>query len=335
MKLTSIFESMFLLTSAALQIGSSPSEKLPDVTVTSGGEPSCTMSDEQLAQLKKRVKKILSAGIDKGFGDFPINRAKLLSKMASQFLTEKTICQALTAQSGATEQTHNEIREKYNGDCLSQKDAWEKGVVAKRLPLETSCPESYDWPNSPFYNEVETCEDVTAAIDSEGLPATMYVSDMEPSAVQSYLAKPAVASLYTKYANSGPIVCASGSNSQVAFHKIFVSKALPTLDYIMGEIRGSNWSAWNLLRTCTDENGNKYSAADLMFNFGMRVMAPITVEIDGHEATNTLIISSVAAAGTGTIGKIVPSLLSYRRFIAAEYAKSVLLEAKSNGWDIE
>ena len=337
MKLFNLLYNVFSAQAGAAAFSASSSGAQADVTISGGNGdgPACTISEDQLAEIKKRIKKLLAASIGKGYSDFPVNRAKLISKTTAMMLTEKTICNALTSESGATEETHNKIREKYNGNCLSPSDAWKKGVIAKRIPLETSCPENYDWENSPFYNEVTTCEDVVEAIGDDGLPTAMYVTGMNPPEIQSYLAEPSIASLYTEYANSGPIMCKNSSKVQVSFHKIFVSKALPTLDYIMRSENGQNWSAWQLLRSCTAESGTTYKADDLMFNFGVRIMAPVTVDMGGERITDTLIISSVAAAAKGSINKIVPPWLSYQRFIGAEYAKKVLLEAKSMGWEIK
>jgi len=309
-----------------------------DVTIThdNGSGPICTIGDDQLAAIKKRIRKFLTKGIENGFGDFPINRKNLLSKISASMLNQDSICNALTANSGATSENHNDLRNKYKGSGLSQKDALGKGVTAKRVELEFVCPENYDWANSPVYNNIDECEDAIDAVGKGGAPAGMYAAMMHPDEVQEYLDALSTAPLYTRYAENGkPVECSSGAKFQDAFHKIFILAGLPTLEYAMRTLHGSGWSAWQFRRSCAGVDGTDYEADDLLFNFGMRVMIPVNVEIDGQREVRTIIISSIAAAGASALAKLVPSWLPYQRFIGAEYAKKILLEAKSQGWEIE
>jgi hypothetical protein len=328
-----LLTNVFLLLTAPEQTQSVSDTADATITHNNGSEPVCTIDDAQLESIRERVKKLLWKGTNSGYSDFPINRQSFVSKTISKLLNSQSICNALTRDLGATEENHNELREKFKGSCLKPKTALLHGISAARIATQAQCPEGYDWAESPVYNGATSCDNVIEAMGDDGIPATMYAVEMQAGEVQSYLSKLSIAPLYTRYSNSGPLECKSGAND--SFHKIFIGAGLPTLNYVMREKDGSGWSSWQLRRSCTAENGSTYEADDMMFNFGLRIMASMDVDIDGHDKAYTLIIGSVAAAGNGAIAKLVPSWLPYQRVIGAEYAKKLLLEAKSRGWEIK
>lgn len=325
------------------------------ITHNNGSEPDC---DIKFAAIKKRMGKLLNKGIANGFKDFPINKESLQLKVLNSMLKEKEICNVITADPGVTVKDHNDIRNEYKGKGLSKDEAWKKGVVAKRIGVEFLCskPEeekiddkliedyerfkTYKWKESPVYNGVDECEDVIKASDKDGLPIIMYSVAMQADDVQDYLDTLSTAPLYTRYADDGkPVQCSSGANFEDSFHKILIANWLPNkfkyLKYVMRAMSGEGWSAWQLRRSCTGIDGKIYNADDLKFDFGARIMASLDVEIDGQKEVRTIIMGTVAAAGTSILAKTIPPGIPYKRLIGADYSKRVFLEAKSKGWEIK
>jgi hypothetical protein len=306
-----------------------------DAVITTGENGmSCNIDDEQLAAIRNRAKKILWNGIEAGYRHFPVDRKKLFSSVISSVLTKKSICNALTAKSELTSENHNKLRDKYKEGSLSQKDAWQRGMTAYRLPIQMVCPEHKDWINShsQFYNGAKNCKDVLDVGKNQTVPVVMYSIDQSPGHAQMQIAQPYNARLYTRYSNSGPIKCDSSGNGFVdQFHEIHIAKFLPSLKYTLRSTLGNGWAAWSLLPSC-NANGKTHQTKHLMFSFGTRVMIPVKIEMNGVTSSRTLVITSIAAASNSFLAKLASTNLPYERLISNEYAKKILLDAKANGW---
>lgn len=304
-----------------------------DVTIINNDEGTqCTVNN--MDDLRAQAKKLITKAVNKGYGNFPVNRTKLIGKMVNRFINEGAVCSALVYPSEITEGNHNDLRQKYKGKSLAPNKAKEWGVVAKRIALDQVCPENFDWSASQYYAGADSCQDVLNAIDSKGLPAVMYSVDMRNADAASTLSDISIAPLYTKYANGGPVVCERTGDHVDAYHKISVINGM-TIDYVMRGFEHADWSAWTLLRSCQGPGGTVYESDDLMFNFGARVFIPVDVQEDGVTSHRTLIITSVAAASSNPLAEIVPDSIAFHRLTGGEFAKKALLTAIENGWDVE
>jgi len=306
-----------------------------DVVISGGdGNPSCNIDDTQLSAIRERARKIVGSGIDVGFEHFPIHRGKLASNITYEMLTKQSVCNALTPKSKTTASDHNKLRNKYKGSSLSKSNAQQRGVIASELPLHMVCQEGYNWETSQFYNGAKSCQDVLNACKARKIPVAMYAINMQPADAQRIITHTSSAPFYMNYANSGPVKCSSGGTVTEAYHKINISTFLPSLKYILRAKEGKGWSAWSLLRSCA-ANGTVYQSDDLMFNFGARFMIPVYVETDGVLTHRTIIITSAAAASNSSLAPLISNTMAFERFIGGEYAKKILLDAKSNGWQIK
>lgn len=312
---------------------STGSASTADVTITSNDEGTqCTVGN--IDELRARAKKLISKAVNKGYGNFPVNRTKLINKTVNKFINEGVICSALAYPSDITQGNHNDLRQKYKGKSFSPKKAKEWGVIAKRIALDQVCPDNFDWSSSQYYVGADSCEDVLDAIDSKGLPTVMYSVDMSSADAAAALSDVSIAPLYTKYVNGGPVVCARNGDHVDAYHKISVINGM-SIDYVMRGYEYEDWSAWTLLRSCEGPGGVVYESDDLMFNFGARVFIPVDVEEDGADSHRTLIITSVAAASANPLAEIVPDSIAFHRLTGGEFAKKALLTAIENGWDLD
>jgi hypothetical protein len=307
-----------------------------DIVISgNNGSAACTVGETQLSGIRARAEKLLTKAINKGYGNFPINRSSLIQKTLNKFINKDAVCAALINEPQISEANHNQLREKYKGSSLNPGKARENGLVALRVPLKTACPDDFDWGNSQFYNQVDSCQDVLDVIDAKGLATVMYAVNMPNKDAAGELSDISIASYYTRYTNGGPVVCGKGDDYVDAYHSITVSKAVPSIDYIMRGYEYTDWSAWALLRSCKGADGKLYEASDLMFNFGARVFIPVKALIDGAVSNRTLIITSVAAASTNPLAGLVPDSIAFHRLIGGEFAKKVMLTALDNGWELE
>ncbi len=310
------------------------STALPDAGVTEqGGKQTCSISDDQLANLRAKALQLLGPAVRKGYQDFPIARKRFVAAVAERFITTEAICAALTGRTGATSANHNDLRAKYKSSSLSPRDARAHGMVAERVPVTVQCPEDYDWANSPVYTTADECSDVTGGAD-DGIGTLMYATEMTPEQAQRFLRQRANTPHYSRYASGGPVSCVGGKGYIEAYHSLYASPVWPNINFVMREFDWPGYSAWQLRRSCTAADGQSYEADDLMFDFGFRVFLPIDVEQGGAIAHQTLIISSVAAASSNPLAKLLPDSFPFHRFIGGEYAKKLLLEAKQQGWGI-
>ncbi len=295
----------------------------------------CNIAPAQLKTIRKRAAKLLWQASEKGFGQFPIDRQKLIRSMIGRFLKTETICATLTNGSGATESDHNNLREGFKQTTLSPEDAIMRGVATAMLPLTPSCPADYDWAGSELYNGISSCDDVVELINRDRqTPAAMFSANMSAGEVESNLMDPMFAPFYIRYAKDGLKSCKDGEGFTDSFNVIKVSKILPNLEFAMRVFHGENWGAWTLLKGCEDSSGRRYEAADLALDFGMRVYMPINVERDGQVEERTIVLGVIAAASSHSLAKLLPVSMTSRRYFAGELAKKLFLEAKEKGWKI-
>ncbi|MFA4875164.1 MAG: hypothetical protein WC956_10925 [bacterium] len=304
----------------------------PDVIITrnNGSTPACAM---QMGLIAPRAEALLHSGISRGFAEFPIDRARLFSDIVSTFLTPQMLCTVLTTPSGATAANHNQLRDQYKGDSMTPAEALQRGVIARRLTLHTACPANYDWKNAPIYNNVDSCDDVTKEL-SDGIPVTMYTVPMEAHLLQQRLETLSAAPFYSRYSNSGPVVCRGVPGSVDTYHSLYVSPIWADLDFVMRIFQGAAWSAWQLRKSCVGGDNKTYSYDDLMFDFGMRAYIPIEVQDGAATKSWTLVIGAVAAASNHPLAGLIPSSLPYHRYVGGEYTKEVLAQAWANGWKV-
>ncbi len=298
-----------------------------------GRSIACAMSPATHAAFMKKASALLATGISGGFGHFPIDRAALQSSMESTLLTRGAICAAVSRGSGATRANHNGMRKHYREGSLDEAAAQNVGMIARRIQVGAKCPAGYDFKRSGYYNDVDNCGEVTSKI-SAGVPASVYSLPMPPSRAMSYVNHPSAATLYTRYANAGPIACdGSTLTSGDSYHALYVSPVWADLDFIMHVDNGSDYTTWTLRRACSIK-GKSYSYDDLIFNFGMRIYVPIEVDWDGKRFTHTIVVSAVAAASNSWAAGLLPSDLPYHRWIAGEFAKKLLVESWYRGWPV-
>ena len=294
-------------------------------------EKRAVTDDEKKRRSKTRLWRALWAA----FKNFPIIKQSLYSKIAYNALTAKNIVAAVEGNSGAISGNHNEFRGEYKSSQLNPTAARKLGVIAMQIPLNTHCPISYDWKNSDLYNDVSSCEDVENEINKSNLvPVVMFTSKMPWYEAQAIIGNPNIESFYTRYSNDGPIACTADTAMDSAYHLIKVSPGI-NLDFIMRNISGEGYLAWEMKKSCTTIDGKKRTPDDLMFNFGPHIFEALNVSVDGKIEEHTLMISTVAVASTSFLKAFIPKHVPYYRFIGGCYAKMLLLEAKSNGWKIK
>jgi hypothetical protein len=311
-----------------------PPRTPPDAVVTQGkGAFVCSVAPEALADIRQRAGRLIWKAGETAYAHFPIDRKDLYRKMIGGMLTERNICQTLVPPK-ISEKDHNDIREQYKSERLSSEAGAGVGMVGVRLPLKASCPESYDWENSPVYAGAESCEDVTEEFAGRGIPTALYSTALPAADAIAFLSAPATAPFYTRYANEGPVPCTCDSGGNAFFHAISVWGTL-SAEFAMRTFRGESWSAWSLASECTTPDGKAHHPTDIMFDFGVRIFVPIEVDIDGERATRTLVLAQVAATSEGFLAKLIPSQIPLERFFGGEYAKKVLTEARARNWKIE
>lgn len=297
----------------------------------------CKFSD--FDAIKDSTSNLLSYGTMWGFSAFPIKKGAFKNNIVSTLVTEEDICNALLSEPDVDDENHNKVRNKLKSKRVSPEDAWEMGVSADRIQVKKSCPSGYDWENSPLYSGAESCDEVWEEINGYGVPALLYAVDMKSAAARKYIDKISTASLYSEYSkNEKPVKCGEGKVVINDKEKSYIDtfNDFPIVDFIIRSYWGKRWSAWNHQKSC-----DGYEVEKLMFNFGMRVFVPITVdEGDGNgPVEKTIVISSIAAAPNMAMadlfGWIVPEDLPYERFIGGETAKKILMDAKGKGWEIK
>lgn len=303
------------------------------VVKNEGGKFSCSVDDEALASIRLRAGKLIWRAGEKAYSDFPIDRGRLYRYLVGGIVTEENICTTLRP-SNATEKNHNELRKGYMSDRLGQKAAADAGLVGTATPFEISCQEGYGWEKSPYYSGADSCEDVTEEFGGRGLPTAMYSTDLPASQAVSFMSNPDTSPFYTRYADEGPVKCASSSVEGAFFHKIHVWGTL-SAEFAMRTYSGEGWSAWVLSNECTTPDGTVHKPSDIMFDFGIRIFLSLDVEVDGKRIEKTLVLSQVAATSEGLLAKLVPSHIPLERFYAGEKAKGVLMDAKARGFKIE
>lgn len=314
------------LGNALFSVGSGSSSA--DVTITHTDEGTqCTVNN--LDDMRARAKKLLSKTINKGYKHFPINHTKLINKTVNKFINEDAICSTLVHPNKITKDNYDGLREKYKGKSMSPKKAKSWGMVAKRLGIEKTCPENYNWSESMFYNKVDSCEDVLDSIDGKGLPTVMYSVEMLNTDAVATVSDINIAPSYTKYANGGPIVCAKGDDYLDAYHLINIINGL-NIAYIMRGWDYDDYSAWTVLKPSKTSCGKQDKKADnLMYNFGGRSFIKMDVEENGKIYDHTLIVTSVAAASSNPLAVIVPDNTAYHGFIGREFAKYALIAGEA------
>ncbi|MBT3182122.1 MAG: hypothetical protein HN337_06420 [Deltaproteobacteria bacterium] len=306
-----------------------------DVVVSKGATGTCKIDDESLAAIRKKAKGILWDGIKAGYSLFPIDRNALLKKTLDTFITEDMICHAVTTHSGTSESNHVKRRKTFlSMKELKPRTAKKLGVIAQRIPLKEQCPSSYDWEGSPHYVDVETCQDVTDETKA-GLPSVMYAVELDKSIALKAIDD--TAPLYLNHVKGkSPVKCTSpyaDSHDEVSY-TILDTHPLYRLEYVIRSIKdiGKGWTAWMHLDECQTASGETKAASDLMFDFGMRVAVPISVDIDGVEKDYSLMISSIAAASSSPLAGILGEDGPFHRFVCGEYVKRIILDSVSNGW---
>jgi hypothetical protein len=301
-----------------------------DVVIERDGRPGCAVVSDGMYN---RAEQLLARAIEEGFGHFPIDREAYRASVMKHFFADASVCTALMGRTGATPANHNRLRAHYKQKAMDETEAAAKGLVAQRVPVRVSCPPGYNWSASPVYNGVASCDDVTSKI-GPGVPTALYALPLSPEKARHYLTHPSAPALYSRYSNGGPVMCDGYTKSvSDAVHSLYVSSLWSDLHFIMRTWEADGWSAWNLRRSCSI-NGTTYSYDDLIFDFGMRAYLPISVEIEGTSSTMTLIISGVAAASNSWAAGLLPDDLPYERWIGGEFAKKLLVEGWSQGWDV-
>jgi hypothetical protein len=335
-------------------------QPLADVTCRTmpDGDLKCSVSDYQLNRIRERIapgsvrhiiekrrttadektrraKSPIWRGITAAFKLFPIIKQKFYSRVSYKMLTAENIVAVIEGNSGATSSNHNELRDDYKSSSLSPKKARKRGVVAMEVPIHPRCPKSYDWEGSASYYDVSSCQDVIDEIkSSKKLPVVMFATKMPWQSAITYLADPDIAPLFTRYSNDGPIPCTPDTARDSAYHLMRVSPGI-SVDFIMRNIVGKRYIAWEMQKSCTTIDGEEREPDDLMFNFGPHIFETLSVDVDGKVEDRTLTLSTVAATSTNFFSAFVPDHVPYHRFIGGAYAKMLLLEAKYKGWKIE
>ena len=319
----------------------------PDVVIT---QDDCFASGTQLIAIRSRARKLLWAASDNWVSHFPVDRAKLVAELGKKIFTKKQpgkagkrervltkehVCHVLTTPSQATEKNHNDMREYFKKNPLIPETAREMGLLAFRIPIEPGkCQAGYDWQNSQVYNGVSKCEDVTGVIRKNSeVPVVMYATEMPAKMAADVLSDKSSPPFYMNYADGSPKTCTSEYKD--TFSEVKTGFGF-TLGFAMREFTGSKWSAWMLLRSCASQDGTLYETDDLIFDFGMRVFVPVTVEKDGELKEMTIVIDEIAAVSSNPATRLdtVGNNL-FNRVTGGEYAKQLFLMAKYRDWKIE
>lgn len=309
----------------------------PQVVLTGDEDGmTCTIDDAGLTEIKDRARALLSFGIAKGFGGFPIDKGQLRNDLVDTFLSEDNICHVFKTESGATEKNHDSLRNKYKSDKLEPKNAFARGMIAKRIELEDECPANFDWKGSPNFNDVDSCEDILKEIEI-GMPAVLYGAKISRSQVEEVLNPLSASVYYSRYSNSGPVECSSdhAKPGDIVAYQSFDVSSFYVLDFIIKITNGDGWSAWQLLKSCTTASGKKLKYDDLKFDNGTRVYVPVEVTVNGGAQSYTLIMSGIAAASNESLSGIIPDDTAYYRYIGGEFAKLLKLKAREKGWKVE
>lgn len=290
----------------------------------------CAIGAGELEVIRGRARALLKAAGEAAYRYFPVDREALLEDTHSAMLSDgELVCRALTGPAGPADRAaHEAMRERARAWELSPKKALEGGVISTRVKARISCPAGFDWRNSDLYNKAKGCDDVAERIAGDGLPTAMYAAEFHPAEAMGFVTAPANLSLFTNYANGGPVLCGGQTSAPDIYHSIRLFAGI-TVDYVLGTIAGENWTAWMLRRGC-HSTGKRYS--DLMFDFGIRVYVPIEVDVDGRKALLTLIIGQVAAAAPGFLGRHIPQSSGFKKFVNGEYAKRLSLVEHQRGW---
>lgn len=309
----------------------------PQVVLTGDEDGmTCTIDDAGLTEIKDRARALLSSGIAKGFGGFPIDKGQLRNDLVDTFLSEDNICHVFKTESGATEKNHNSLRNKYKSDELEPKNARARGMIAKRIELEDECPANFDWNGSPNFNDVDSCEDILKKIKI-GMPAVLYGTKLSQKQVEEVLDPLSASVFYSRHSNSGPVECSSDyakAGNIVAYQSFDVS-SFYVLDFIIEIADGDGWSSWQMLKSCTTAGGKKLKYDDLKFDNGTRVYIPVEATVNGEAQSYTLVMAGIAAASNESLAGIIPDDTAYYRYIGGEFAKKLLLEAKEKDRKIE
>lgn len=298
-----------------------------DVVVTGGQDQRCTFANDNF---KARAKALLDKGIDAGFGNFPIDRNKFSEDLSRTLLSYEAICHVLTTQPVVTASNYEQLLAEYKEGSLSSQDAYTRGMIAVRVPIEARCPSNVDWAHSDSYNSVNDCSEVTNQVKN-GIPVNMYATRGRAEAVQAYVSQRKVQSLITTYAKGGPIPCGSGPGFEDSYRSIPI---LPiwNVNFVLRSIEtpGSGWTAWMLRRSCTADDGAKYEADDLMFAFGMRTYIPLIVEADGRREAYTIIASAAVGASNNAFAGLVSEETRVNRLNASEFTQFITILAGVN-----
>lgn len=297
---------------------------------------SCDIDEEGLEVIRARARLLLKSGIGSGFEGFPVKKEQLMSDVENAFLSKENIRSAFTAGSGATNTTHNALRNRYKTENLNPDDALERGLVARRVMLKGKCPAQFDWANSPIFNDVDGCEDVLEEMEV-GMPMVMYMVPLPQWRVEDVFGKLSTAIFYSQFNNSGPVACASpqAKAGNTVTYQSYKVNSIYVLDFIIEITKGRGWAAWHMLKSCTADGGKLLSYDDLKFDNGVQAYIPIDVSIDGRRESYTLIIAGIAAASSSSLAWAISDNAAYYRYIGGEFAKKLLLEATANDWKIE
>lgn len=314
--------------------------------VKSGDDTKCAIGPAELKAIRERAGKLIWQAMGNSFRHLPMDQKDFYYRTVFQTLTEKRICQAVTAGGEATKENHNELREHFKTSGLSPDEAFERGLIGDVVQTKTSCSASSDWKDSPVFlakacNEdgdcedvITSCEDVVTAMGDGKIPVAMYATALPAQDAQQELERLSNAPLYSPYVdNKEPIPCGSGPNWRDTFNVIDAS--VVNAEYVLRSIRGEGWSAWTMRNTCTGPNGKTYTPADFKFNFGLRVFVPIGIDIDGKREAQTLVLSEIAAATNISGADLLPNSIRRSRFYGGEYAKKALLDATAHGWPVK
>ncbi|MBI4126101.1 MAG: hypothetical protein HY465_01270 [Deltaproteobacteria bacterium] len=291
---------------------------MADVTITG---KTCMISDDQLVDLRRRVRPWLMQGVDDAYSQLPIERAALVRDLENNFLTRNNMCTALNPQQQATVEDHNTLRDHYRGNGVEAAEARRLGIVVK----------TFDIPRGPAWCPANTsCEVMLDAFDDDALPAVMFATNMLDAQAKEALLNPSYGNFMSRYEHGAPVVCRERG---ATYHAIDVGVA--TLEFVTLSVVHDHWSTFSLQSTCTDAAGNQYQPDDLIVSFGLRVFVPVTVSIDGQEVSRTLIIDSVASEPSNAILRaLIPTAMATRRFTATNIARKLFLDARAQGWSV-
>jgi|GEM_PF-5701328 len=304
-----------------------------DVRITRGDAgPECEFTDFE--EFKDRASKLVWKGVSKGFEDFPIAKGGFNWQINRVFLTPENVCKTLTTPSGANESNHNELRNRYVEEELRPAEAERRGTLIRKLPIKTKCMPNYDWEGSPAYYEVDECEDVTDLIEGKRLPVAMFAVDWDARSVQGYAASDEAAG-YARKLGDVPQTACGADGAATLLHSSYDVANTFDFEFIISAFEGRGFTAWENRVSCGE--GDTRDTKFLMFNFGMQVYVPITVEEGGMEMDRTIIVNSSAATPSNWFLRTLQNWVedkATRLWTGAMLASRVLYEAKANGWEL-